>query len=111
MFIDDDSRLSHNFGRQYRPVPIVVGVDLSGREPFERRCIREMLRRVFSDQYVDPEAPSTRCDPLKIVALGDRSHYLEVVFIPPGSSDYRLDETHVAEIEAALMAGKEGSWA
>jgi len=60
VFIDDENRLSHHFGKQYPSEPIVVGIDLTSRDAFERYCIRQELRRRCGHNYVDPEMLNQR---------------------------------------------------
>jgi len=110
VFIDDGNRLSEQFGRKYEPEPIVVGIDITSRDPFERYCIRQELRRRFSHNYVDPEMLNPATSPQKIIVPGDMAHYLDVVFIPDGPCKHEIDEHEFELVYRALQSGRVKSW-
>lgn len=101
VFIDDGNRLANKNNLQLSEEPIVVGVDLTDRTPYERHLIREDLRIRFP-YYVDPEAGGK-----KIWVQVDEEHRLDYLFIPAGPCDLPIDQRRVATIIG--MIEQEGS--
>ncbi len=89
-FIDDGNRLANRNRLHLSNDPIVVGVDLTDREPFVRCAIREHLRLNFRN-YIDPEANGN-----KIRIMPDNEHWFDYLFLPDGSCELPFDESRMS---------------
>jgi hypothetical protein len=104
VFVDGGNKLSDRFGLNLKPLPIVVGLDLTHHDPIERHLIREYLRANFV--YVDPEMGALPAQPgneRKAQLKLSYEHYLDLVFIPDGAPcPFDIEEKRVEEIVAEI---------
>jgi hypothetical protein len=94
VFVDDGGRLADTYGLSLPGEAVVIGVDLTDRDPFERYAIRQFLRTYRF--YMDPETGEKKIRLLTPQKHED--HFLEVVFVPPGPCESPVDEAMVAAL-------------
>ena len=112
VWVDDDNELSDLLlTTLLPPVPIVVGLDLTAHNFFNREVIREFLRANFK-YYCDPEQairPVTPRTSRKVTMLPECDHWLDVVFLTEFSRETPIDVVRLKAIEHAIVDGSQ-SW-
>lgn len=96
IFIDYNQRLSIKEGVasffRINYHPIAVAIELGYEDPFVRKSIRDLLRSLCGDLYLDPVTGHSKyyLDPSK--------HYYDIVLLGEGSCEYPIDDRLYKEI-------------
>jgi len=95
LFVDKGNVLAQKCGLTITADPVVIGVELSGENPFVRSTVRNFLRSAYGELYLDPR--EHRPDTLEIIRnckywiVPHNDHFYDILFLPRGACAYEVD--------------------
>ena len=110
IFIDIDNKLANQYQLNLHDDPIVLAVDLADLSPFHRHCVRQELRSLFGDLYIDPENIRPQWGAIVKRHFNPVEHHFDIAFFRPGPcpEDLTPDKRTIAEVADLLRKAESG---